>query len=199
MKYINTVLAIILAFLLAFSVTQSIKNDKLNEKYQIAISNNKAYENQLTEQKIAFQFEVGQLKYINDRSVYQLDSLRNELKIKDNKIKQMSKTKEYVYIHDSITVHDTLFCDTELDFDTCMGDKWYKSCIHLKFPNEIDCNTSINLEQDCFLYTSRETIDPPKKTWIGRLFQKKHDVYNITIVEHNPYANIQENKFIIIK
>ena len=48
------------------------------------------------------------------------------------------------------------------------------------------------------MHVTRETVNPPCKTWIGRLFQKKHNVYNVTVIENNPYINIKENKFIII-
>lgn len=175
------------------------KNEKLQSKYEISVNNNKAYEMQLNDQSIAFQFTVEQLNYINDQNVKQLDSMRTELGIKDKKIKQMSKVKEYVYVHDSITVHDTLFPELDFCFDTCLTDKWRNVCIGLQYPNLIDVCTEMNLDQDCFVHKERETINPPCKTWIGRLFQKKHDVYHVTVIEHNPYANIKENKFIIIQ
>lgn len=167
--------------------------------YNTAASNNKAYQEQiegLNESNKAFQFTIDQLEQLNDASVKSLDSMRKELKIKDRKILQMQKTKEYVYIHDSIKVIDTFVKEPDFVFDTCLQDRWHKNCIYIAYPNEIGMSTEVYLEQDCFLYKKRETVNPPKKTWLGRLFQKKHDVYQVVLYEHNPYSTIKENKFI---
>lgn len=169
--------------------------------YNTAASNNKAYQEQiegLNESNKAFQFTIDQLEQLNDASVKSLDSMRKELKIKDKKILQMQKTKEYVYIHDSVKVIDTFVKEPDFVFDTCLQDKWHKNCIYIAYPNEIGMSTEVYLEQDCFLYKKRETVNPPKKTWLGRLFQKKHDIYQVILYEHNPYSTIKENKFIKI-
>jgi hypothetical protein len=169
--------------------------------YNTAASNNKAYQEQiegLNESNKAFQFTIDQLEQLNDASVKSLDSMRKELKIKDRKILQMQKTKEYVYIHDSVKVIDTFVKEPDFVFDTCLQDRWHKNCIYIAYPNEIGMSTEVYLEQDCFLYKKRETVNPPKKTWLGRLFQKKHDVYQVILYEHNPYSTVKENKFIKI-
>lgn len=199
-KYTYIIIALVI--LCGFGIFKSIEYSKLSRKYDTAIQNNKAYESQLdilNEENKVFQFTIEQLEYLNDSTIKELDSVRKELKIKDSKIKQMGKIKEYVYVTDSITVHDTIFKDPEFVLDTMLGDEWYLNNIHLKYPNEISSSVAIKTDQSVFLHTTRETINPPKKTWLGRLFQKKHDVYNVTVVEHNPYANIKENKFVIIK
>lgn len=111
--------------LIGIIIFQSVKYRNLNERYGVSIQNNKAYESQLDvfqEENKAFQFTIDQLRYVNDKSLQQLDSLRNEIGIKDKKIKQMGKIKEYVYIKDSIRVHDTIFCDKDFDMDTILGD-----------------------------------------------------------------------------
>lgn len=51
--------------------------------------------------------------------------MRHELGIKDKQIQQMSKVKEKIYIHDLITVHDTIFKEPDFVLDTCLGDQWY--------------------------------------------------------------------------
>lgn len=199
---IKIILVSIIVLLIGVITFQYAKTNSIKKDYDIALQNNKAYESQLdiinNENKV-FQFTVEQLKYINDSTIKELDSLRNELKIKDSKIKQMGKIKEYIYITDSITIYDTIFTNPEFVLDTMLGDEWYLNNIHLKYPNEISSSIAIKTDQSVFLHTTRETINPPKKTWLGRLFQRKHDVYNVTVMEHNPYATIKENKFIIIK
>ena len=192
---------IIFGILIALIIMQSIKYKNLNQKYDIAVQNNKAYESQLEvsqEENKVFQFTIEQLQYINDSSLRSLDSLRHEIGIRDKKIKQMGKVKEYVYITDTVKVNDTIFCDENFKLDTTLGDKWYKNNLHMQYPNIISSTIQVNTDQSCFLHTSRETINPPKKTWLGRLFQKKHDVYNITVIEANPYITVKENKFVIV-
>lgn len=195
-------LSIIILGLCGFGVWKTIQASNLREEYSVAVQNNKAYEDQLqvtNEQNKVFQFTIDQLQYINDSTIRQLDLLRNELKIKDNKIKQMGKIKEYVYMTDTLVMHDTIFSSQDFWLDTCLGDDWYHNHLHLEYPNKISSTIDINTDQSVFLHTTRETINPPCKTWLGRLFQRKHDVYNVTVIEHNPYANIKENKFVIIK
>lgn len=194
--------ALITIFLLVSAIVfQAIRYGNLNDRYDISIQNNKAYEAQLStikEENKVFQFSIEQLEYINDSTIHCLDSVRKELKIKDRQIQQMSKIKEKVYIHDSIMLYDTIFNEPDFTLDTCLGDKWYQNCLHLQYPNEIASSININTETDCFIHTSRETINPPCKTWIGRLFQKKHTVINVTIHENNPYASVKESKFVKI-
>lgn len=187
--------------LCGFGIFKSIEYSKLSRKYDTAIQNNKAYESQLDviqdENKI-FQFTIEQLEILNDKSIKELDSMRKELGIKDKKLQQMGKVKEKIYIVDSIIVHDTIFDNPNFVLDTCLGDEWYQNCLHMAYPNEISSQIDINTDLNCFIHTKRETINPPKKTWLGRLFQRKHTVINVTVKENNPYSNIQETKFIKI-
>lgn len=196
------ILAVITIALCGFGIWKTIQTRNLGYEYSIAVLNNKAYESQLNtvnEQNKVFQLTIDQLEYINDSTLKQLDSVRKELKIRDNRIKQMGKIKEYVYVADSIVTHDTIFKDKEFVLDTALGDEWYTNILHFEYPNKISSTIGVNTDQSVFLHTTRETINPPCKTWLGRLFQRKHDVYNVTVIEHNPYANIKENKFVIIK
>lgn len=198
-KYIYIIIALVI--LCWFGIFKSIEYSKLSRKYDIAIQNNKAYESQLDviqDQNKIFQFTIEQLETLNDKSIKELDSMRKELGIKDKKLQQMGKVKEKIYIVDSIIVHDTIFDNPDFVLDTCLGDKWYQNCLHMAYPNEISSQIDINTDLNCFIHTTRETINPPKKTWLGRLFQRKHTVINVTVKENNPYSNIQETKFIKI-
>ena len=198
----NKIIIILLAILLGlcgFCIFKSIQSSNLRKQYDIAMQNNKAYESQLDviqEENRVFQFTIEQLEVLNDQSIKELDSIRKQLGIKDKRIQQMSKVKEKIYIVDSIVIHDTIFDKHDFILDTCLGDEWYQNCLHMAYPNEISSQIDINTDLSCFIHTSRETIKPPCKTWIGRLFQRKHTVINVTVKENNPYSNIQETKFI---
>lgn len=198
-KYIYIIIALVI--LCGFGIFKSIEYSKLSRKYDTAIQNNKAYESQLNviqdENKI-FQFTIEQLEILNDKSIKELDSIRKELGIKDKKLQQMGKVKEKIYIVDSIIVHDTIFDNPDFVLDTCLGDEWYQNCLHMAYPNEISSQIDINTDLNCFIHTTRETINPPCKTWLGRLFQRKHTVINVNVVENNPHSNVKEVKFIKI-
>lgn len=58
----------------------------------------------------------------------------------------MGKIKEYVYVTDSVTVHDTIFKDPEFSLDTILGDEWYLNNIHLQYPNEISSSVAIRTD-----------------------------------------------------
>ena len=200
----NKIIIILLSIslgLCGFGIFKSIQSINLRKQYDIAIQNNKAYENQLDviqEENRIFQFTIEQLEVINDKSIKELDSVRKQLGIKDKKLQQMSKVKERIYIVDSIVIYDTIFSEPNFTLDTCLGDEWYQNCLHMAYPNEISSQIDINTDLSCFIHTSRETINPPCKTWLGRLFQRKHTVINVTVKENNPYSNIQETKFVKI-
>lgn len=44
----------------------------------------------------------------------------------------------------------------------------------------------------------KETVNPPKKLWLLRLFQKKHRVLNIKVIEKNPYVENSESRYVEI-
>lgn len=198
-KYIYIIIALVI--LCGFGIFKSIEYSKLSRKYNTAIQNNKAYESQLDviqDENKVFQFTIEQLEILNDKSIKELDSMRKELGIKDKKLQQMGKVKEKIYIVDSIVVHDTIFNNPDFVLDTCLGDEWYQNCLHMAYPNDISSQIDINTDLNCFIHTTRETINPPKKTWLGRLFQRKHTVINVNVVENNPHSNVKEVKFIKI-
>lgn len=200
MKNIVNVL-IIIALLVGVIIFQSVRLNNRTKEYEVAIQNNKAYESQmdiLNEENKVFQFAIEQLEYISDTSIRKLDSMRKELKIKDRQIKQMSNVKERIYITNTFNVTDTFFKEPDFVFDTCLGDEWYTNCLHLEYPNQISSELDVNTDLNCFIHTKRETINPPCKTWIGRLFQRKHTVINVDVVENNPHSNVKEVKFIKI-
>lgn len=45
---------------------------------------------------------------------------------------------------------------------------------------------------------SRVTIDPPKKFFLCRWFQKKHTVVEVNVIQDNPYCTNRNEKFVKI-
>jgi len=73
---------------------------------------------------------------------------------------------------DTINLVDTIF-EPRVNIDTILGDQWYTLQLKLKYPNQVIVAPRFTSEKMVFMYLKRETINPPKKTWLGRLFQKK--------------------------
>lgn len=176
------------------------KYQKLNTKYQTSIENIKAFDTELSGLKDdtrAYRLSIQQLNYFNDSITKKMNEVRKELGIKDSKIKQMQYKLSHVEKTDSIVLPDTVFVNS-FKLDTIMGDEWYKNHIIMKYPNYIKFTPKFKLESFLFVDAKKETVEPPKKFFLLRWFQKKHTILNITVKENNPYVETDRQKFIEI-
>lgn len=195
--------AIIIALFigLGFVVSQQRKHIKeLNSELSIATSNNKAYEaerDSLKDNAIQFQFTVQQLNHSKDSLLNRLNEIRRQLKIKDKEINELQYFASVSQKVDSIIVHDTIF-QKGVALDTLIGDDWSQLAIHAEYPNILNTDYYFKNSTVVLMHNSRVTVDPPKKCWIGRLFQKKQTIVEIDVVQENPYCTNQEQKFIKI-
>ena len=170
---------------------ESLKESRNNEKaYQIENLN-------LKDDSRMFMFHIEQLSYYNDSITEKLNAERKNLKIKDKQIVQLQYMLSKVQKVDTITLVDTIFAPT-VDLDTTIGDKWYSLNLKLKYPSSIIVAPTFTSEKMVFMYLKKETINPPKKTWFGRLFQKKHKVMEVKVVESSPYIENKQSRFIEI-
>lgn len=193
---------IILGLLLGVALVSLVYQYKrLNDKYNVSVENIKAYDAELSGLKSenrVFKLTVGQLNYFNDSIIQEMNSVRKELGIKDSKIKQMQYQLSQLHKTDSIILRDTIFRDPLFELDTIVGDKWISTRLGLSYPSLIKLDNSIRLEGFCFIESRRETVNPPKKFFLFRWFQKKHNVAVVTIIERNPYVIERRRKFIEI-
>jgi hypothetical protein len=82
--------------------------------------------------------------------------------------------------------------------DTLLKDDWSRLAIRAEYPNLLDVDYSFKNETLVIMHDSRVTVDPPKKCWLARLFQKKQTIVEIDVVQENPYCENKEQKFIKI-
>lgn len=201
-KKVFYILVTIIIFALVCSLVYfKLQNDKLVEKLDVAITNEKAFieeNNKLINQNIAFKFSLEQLEYFNDSLLNEMNRVRKQLKIKDKEIEQMNYLLLESKRKDTLYIRDTIFRDKGFQLDTLLGDEWYKLKLGMKFPNMIAIEPSFTEELNVFAYSNKETIDPPKKCALARLFQKKHRVIRVEVVNKNPYSIIKKQKFVII-
>lgn len=174
---------------------------KYEAKYNDAVSNNKAYAMQLDKEKAqsnVFKLTVDQLNYYNDSITTKLNEMRKELNIKDKQLVQMSYLSSEITKKDTMILRDTIFCEPEFIFDTVIGDKWVSTELHLEYPSIITVKPTVHSEKGVIWSSVRETVDPPKKFFLCRWFQKKHTVVKVNVKENNPHVVEQENVFIEI-
>jgi hypothetical protein len=175
--------------------------DSTKEKRDIAEANVKAYGTLLDKERTnsrGLQLTVSQLEYFNDSILKKLDATRNELNIKDKQLKALHYVSSKFAKVDTIEIRDTLFRDPMVSVDTTLSDKWYSLHLGLKYPSTITTDVSFTSEKHIVVSGKKETVNPPKKWWILRIFQKKHTVIMVNVVEKNPYVKNTEDRYVEI-
>ena len=200
-KYIRIGIVILVSLLSISVYTLYTNNQKLKDEASTLMSNQKAFiaeNSSLKEENRVFKFTVEQLNYYNDSILQKMNDVRKELKIKDDNLKQMQYLLSEVTKKDTIVFRDTLFREPSLNIDTIIGDKWYNIRLGLKYPNLITTNPTFISEKYIIVNKKKETINPPKKFFLFRWFQRKHWVMEVHIKEKNPYIKEINNKFVEI-
>lgn len=196
-KYlILAVIALTIAFIAA--VEQARVERK---KWEVAMGNVKAYSSALSDEQdksIALQLTVDQLEYYQDSILKKLDSTRKELKIKKKNIKTVQYIESTFTRTDTIVLKDTLFKKPSFAMDTLIGDEWYSMRLGLKYPSIIAVKPDFKSEKHIIVSSKKETVNPPKKFFLLRWFQKKMTVVHVDVIEKNPYVNNQKSEYVEI-
>ena len=193
-------------FLILFIIIQTIiisiyyKNyNKLEKQYSESIINQKAFINEnniLKNNNQQFKFTVEQLEYYNDSLLIEMNNIRKELGIKNEDIKNLQYLLSTAKKTDTIIFKDTIFIEN-IKIDTLIKDDWYQLQLGLEYPNIIQTIPQFISEKYIVTSYKKETIDPPKKCKFLRMFQKKHKIVEVEVIENNPY--IDNNKQIFIE
>lgn len=177
------------------------RNTELKESLSISTANEKAlmYESDsLNRSNRGLQLTVEQLEYFSDSITEKLRDVQKELKIKDKNLKQMQYLLSEAQKKDTIVFRDTLFKDRLVSIDTLLGDKWYQLKLGLRYPSTIIAEPKFVSEKYVIVDLRKETINPPKKCFLARWFQKKHKVVEVNVIEKNPYIKNKQQRFIEI-
>lgn len=200
-KYIGIGIVILAGLLAISTYTLYNRNQDLKEEISISMSNQKAFiaeNSSLKEENRVFKFTVEQLNYYNDSILQKMNDVRKELQIKDRDLKQMQYLLSEAQKKDTIIFRDTLFRDPLIRVDTLLGDKWYQMKLGLRYPSTIITEPKFISEKYIIVDYRKETIEPPKKCFLARWFQKKHKVVEVEVVEKNPYIVNKQQRFIEI-
>ena len=197
-KYIRIGIVILVSLLAISTYTLYTNNQKLKEEISISMSNQKAFiaeNSSLKEENRIFKFTVEQLNHYNDSILQKMNEVRKELKIKDRDLKQMQYLLSEAQKKDTTVLRDTLFREPTLKIDTLLGDRWYQMKLGLRYPSTIITEPKFVSEKYVIVSYKKETINPPKKCFIARWFQKKQEVIEVNVVEKNPYIENKKSKF----
>lgn len=200
-KIKQIVMYVVIGLILALGTTCIIQynvNKSLKEEHAVATDNIKALLDDRDNEIIELQLSMDVLQHTSDSTIQHLLEQQEKLNIKNKELQTMISMASQFHVHDTIPIpiHDTIFCEPDFAFDTCVSDEWRTTCVEMRYPNEVCVDASMRSQKNVFVTAKRETIDPPSKCFFIRWFQKKHTVTRITIDEENPYIENQENVYI---
>ena len=194
-KQLLWIVPVLLAVFLGASLKRNIELDK---KYKTAMANIKQYDYMLGEsnrKNAAFQLTLDQLKSYQDTILRALHDTQKELKVKDKNVQSLQYVYSTIEKRDTINFRDTIFKEPSLRVDTTIGDKWCETKLSLEYPSKISVHPEFTSEKHIVVHSKKETVNPPKKFWLFRLFQRKHRVLQVDVIEKNPYVKEEESKY----
>lgn len=172
----------------------------LESKLEISTTNESILLNQfdsLNSYNKELQLNIEQLKYSNNITLDKLNKVRKELNIKDKELQKLQYQLSISNKTDTVVYRDTIFKEG-IKLDTLIKDDWYSLNLDLEYPSTIIVNPKFKSEKYVVTSLKKEIKGTPKKCWLGRILQKKHNVVRVEVVEKSPYIETKEQVFINI-
>ena len=193
---------ILIVFIVFISdmLASSKKIRALESKLEISTTNESILLNQfdsLNSYNKELQLNIEQLKYSNNITLDKLNKVRKELNIKDKELQKLQYQLSISNKTDTIVYRDTIFKE-DIKLDTLIKDNWYSLNLDLEYPSTIIVNPKFKSEKYVVTSLKKEIKGTPRKCWLGRIFQKKHNVVRVEVVEKSPYIETKEQVFINI-
>ena len=196
----NKYLIIVIIVLLGIVGVGYIQLKQANEKWEKAEANVKEYDTWLSDlgrQNMSLQLTIDQVNSFKDSVLIELNNTRKELGIKDKNLKALQAIKSGFSKKDTIYIPgDTIFKEPTLAIDTLFGDEWYNIELGLRYPSMIAVKPYFKSEKHVIVSTKKETVNPPKKFFLFRWFQKKYTVLKVNVKEKNPYVQDESSEYI---
>lgn len=167
--------------------------DNATNNYKAAMCQIDSLNNRFVEYRI----DIANLTYYGDSISVKLKDAYRQIGIREKNIKRLEYIASKAKIKDSIFIKDTIFV-RDVDIDTTITNRWYSIGVSLDYPNKIEVNPTVLSEKYIVSHSSKETIDKPKRFFLWRWFQKKHNIIRVEVVEENPYIINTQTKFIEI-
>lgn len=200
-KYIHIGMTLLIPILTVALILTVKSRGKIEKRWKESTENVKSYSELFSNSENknrGFKLTIDQLQYFNDSILRELNETRESLKVKDSKLKSLQYLSSTFIKYDTLIIKDTLFKDPQIQVDTVLSDEWYSIRIGLKYPSTITVNPMFRSVKHIVVSSRRETVNPPKKFFLFRWFQKKHTILNIDVIEKNPYMKEQNSRYIEI-
>lgn len=200
-KWIYIIFSILLSLFILYFINTIKNNKKLRGEIDIYNQNIETLlhtRDTLEISNRALLINTDLLNDSNDSLIRELNKIRKDIKIKEKEIESLHKINLIGNKKDSLIIRDTIFRDKSVNIDTTIRDKWSTVNIKLEYPSTIKVDMTMMSDLSIFTYNRKESIKKPKKTKLGRFFQKKRKVLEVEVVENNPNIVIKQNKFIKI-
>ena len=196
-KLLITLFALIILLCAALFYFVSKCDRVANERDQYA-SLTKSYSRVIMDsdnERTVFRMRISDLEVTGDSLICVLDSMRRQIGIRDKRLREMHHRVTYVERTDTIYLSDSIFIS---GLDTTITDGWVSTHLKIDVPNKITHSVSVRNQTDLFVTTKRETVNPPRKFFLFRLFQKKHLVVTVVAKEGNPWCQTAESRHVEI-
>lgn len=200
-KYIHIGMTLLIPILTVALILTVKSRGKIEKRWKESTENVKSYSELFSNSENknkGFKLTIDQLQYFNDSILRELNETREVLRIKDSKLKSLQYLSSTFIKYDTLIIKDTLFKDPQIQVDTILSDEWYSIRIGLKYPSTVTVNPMFRSVKHIVVSSRRETVNPPKKFFLFRWFQKKHTILNIDVIEKNPYMKEQNSRYIEI-
>ena len=197
---IRIFILIVFVVLISDMFASSKKIKTLENKLEISTNNESILLSQfdsLNSYNKELQLNIEQLKYSNNTTLDKLNKVRKELNVKDKELQKLQYQLSISNKTDTVIYRDTIFKEG-IKLDTLIKDDWYSLNLDLEYPSTIIVNPKFKSEKYVVTSLKKEIKGTPKKCWLGRIFQKKHNVVRVEVVEKSPYIETKEQIFINI-
>ena len=196
-KLLITLFALIILLCAALFYFVSKCDRAVNERDQY-VSLAKSYSRVIMDsdnERTVFRMRISDLEVTGDSLICVLDSMRRQIGIRDKRLREMHHRVTYVERTDTIYLSDSIFISR---LDTTITDGWVSTHLKIDVPNKITHSVSVRNQTDLFVTTKRETVNPPRKFFLFRLFQRKHTVVTVVAKEGNPWCQTTESRHVEI-
>lgn len=197
---IRIFILIVFVVLISDMFASSKKIKTLENKLEISTNNESLLLSQfdsLNSYNKELQLNIEQLEYSNNTTLDKLNKVRKELNVKDKELQKLQYQLSISNKTDTVIYRDTIFKEG-IKLDTLIKDDWYSLNLDLEYPSTIVVNPEFKSEKYVVTSLKKEIKGTPKKCWLGRIFQKKHNVVRVEVVEKSPYIETKEQVFINI-
>lgn len=200
-KYFYVGIAILIIILSLLLYIEKKDKENIEQKWKDATENVKTYNELFSNsdnKNRAYKLSIEQLECSKDSIFQELCKTKDALKIKGSKLQSLHYMSSTYTKADTITLTDTLFRDPQVKVDTLVSDDWYSIRLGIKYPSTIMVQPKFKSERSIVVSMKKETVNPPKKFFLLRWFQKKHYILNVDVIEKNPYVQDMSSRYVEI-